>query len=105
MTSSLARLDATGTGRVPLDVLYEQPVFRDENGKLVFRFAESQDNLREIGALDESVPNDPKLLISNYVLGPANCYRMASYFTYCCLSECENLMAEIERTVEGPSAS
>jgi hypothetical protein len=105
MTSVLARLDPGGTGRVPLETIYEQPVFRDEHGKLVFRFAESQDNLREIGALDESVPGNPKLLISNYVLGPANCYRMASYFTYCCLSECESLVNEIERAVQGPSAS
>merc|ERR1719437_22812 len=102
MFSALAKLDPLGNGRVPLDVLYEQPVFRDENNKLVFRFAESQDNLRDIGALDESVPSDPKLLISNYVLGPANCYRMATHFTYCCLSECENLMAEIERVAQGP---
>merc|ERR1719343_609676 len=49
MRSALVGLAPRGTGRVPLSLLYEQPVFRDEAGRLTFRFAESQDNLRDIG--------------------------------------------------------
>merc|ERR1719401_3095977 len=105
MKSALVSLDKHGTGRVPLNVLYEQPRFNDSKGRLMFRFAESQKNLRENGALDESVPSEPKLLISNYVLGPENCYRIRSYLTYCCLSECDYLMSEIERFVQGPTSS
>lgn len=104
MKKYLRQLDPETTGRVPLATIFEQPATKDENNMTVFRFAEPQDNLREAGSLDESDPERPQLLISNYLLGPPNCYRMSTYYTYCCLSECDSLMGEIERAVQAPEA-
>jgi hypothetical protein len=104
MKKALARLDPDDNGRVLLADIYAQPNLKDEADKLVASFAESEDNLREIGALDESELGKPKLLISNYLLGPANCYRMYSFYTYCCLSECDNLFSQIEDFFQSPTA-
>merc|ERR1719468_584093 len=104
MKRYLINLDPDGNGRVPLDTVYKQPEVPDEHGEQVFRFSESQDYLRSVGGLDESNPSDPQVLISNYVLGPANCYRSNSFHTFCCLNECDAVLTEVERVVGGPSA-
>lgn len=50
-------------------------------------------------------PSKPKLLIANYVLGPANCIAHSSYYSVCCLSECDTILADLERHVAAPSSS
>jgi len=104
MKNSLVHLDPERDGRVPLDLVYDQPMAEDAHGELVFRFSESQDYLRSVGALDEYTPSKPQVLISNYLLGPANCYRSTMLHTFCCLNECDAVLGEVERAVEGPSA-
>jgi len=89
---------------VPLDIAYNQPETDDEHGEQVFRFSESQDYLRSIGGLDESDPSLPQLLISNYLLGPANCYRSTAFHTFCCLNDCDAVLTEVERVVGGSFA-
>jgi len=91
--------DAEGTGRVPLHLFYE----RVQNS--VFKFEESKDYLRDIGALDESDFTRPKVLIANYVQGPSNCLANSGYFSICCISECESLMGLIESHLRMPTAS
>jgi len=104
MKRYLIKLDPDRNGRVPLDTVYKQPEIDDEHGEQVFRLSESQDYLRSVGGLDESDPRDPQVLISNYVLGPANCYRSTAFHTFCCLNECDAVLTEVERVVGGPSA-
>jgi len=105
MKKNLMHLDPEGDGRVPLDLVYDQPMAADAHGEQVFRFSESQDYLRNVGALDEYMPSEPQVLISNYLLGPANCYRLTALYTYCCLNECDAVLGEVERSVGGPSAA
>jgi hypothetical protein len=105
MKKQLMGLDPEGDGRVPLAVLYNQPSETDETGEQIFRFAEDQDYLRKIGALDESISKHPQVLISNYLLGPANCYVSTALHTFCCLNECDALLSKIERAVKGSSAT
>jgi len=105
MKRSLVHLDPEGDGRVPLNLVYDQPMTTDAHGEQVFRFSESQDYLRSIGALDEYMPSEPQVLISNYLLGPANCYRSTALHTFCCLNECDAVLGEVERAVGGPSAA
>jgi len=91
--------DAEGTGRVPLHLYYEQV----QNS--VFKFQETKEYLRDIGALDESDFTRPKVLIANYVQGPSNCLANSGYFSICCISECESLMGLIESHLQVPAAS
>jgi len=101
----LSRMDSDGDGRLPLEDVYDaKPSETDEHGEQIFRISESQDYLREIGALDESVAEKPQLLISNYVVGPANCYKSNALHTYCCPNACDQVLGTIEQAANGPTA-
>jgi len=104
MKRYLIKLDPDGNGRVRLDALYKEPEADDIHGEQVFRFSESQDYLRSVGGLDECDPSQAQVLISNYLLGPANCYRSNAFHTFCCLNECDAVLTEVERALGGPSA-
>jgi len=97
MKAHLVELDSQGTGRVPLGLLYAQPPSE------TYHFSESADYLRKIGALDET-GSTPKVLIANYIAGPSNCIASSSYYSVCCLNNCDSIMDEIEHTVLAPTA-
>jgi hypothetical protein len=99
MKQHLMSLDTKGTGRIPLDTFY-----KTDQGS-AYEFTESIEYLRSAGALDESLVNNPGVLVANYLAGPSNCIASNSYYSVCCLNECEILMNEIEEHVKGPSAS
>lgn len=99
MKDELMGMDHEGTGRVPLGIFYGQ----SEGSS--YQFAESVSYLRQIGALDEHVVDNPSVIIPNYVAGPTNCIATSTYYSVCCLSECEALMSELESQVQGPVAS
>lgn len=99
MKEHLMRLDKKGTGRIPLDVFY-----RSDAGS-AYEFTESREYLRDVGALDESLKHNPGVLIANYLAGPSNCIASNSYYSVCCLNECEAQMNEIEGHVRGPAAT
>jgi hypothetical protein len=98
MNAHMVELDPEGSGRVPLGLLYAQP----RSGP--YHFSESADYLRKIGALDETT-STPKVLITNYVLGPSNCIASSSYYSVCCMNTCDSIMDEIEHKVLAPTAS
>jgi len=99
MKAHLAELDPEGLGRVPLGLFYAQP----EGAS--YHFSESTDYLRQIGALDETSPGNPQVLIANYVAGPSNCIASSSYYSVCCLSECDKILGELEHHISAPMAS
>merc|ERR1719420_2763224 len=99
MKSALMDLDPSGTGRVPLSSFYSQP------SDAVFQFSESVDYLRQTGALDETGRGGPAVLIPNYLAGPTNCIASSSYYSVCCMNECEGLMNELEHKIQAPTAS
>merc|ERR1719236_59219 len=98
MKSHLVELDSEGSGRVPLGLLYAQPAGE------TYHFSESVDYLRKIGALDET-GSTPKVLIANYIAGPSNCIASSSYYSVCCLNNCDSIMDEIEHKVLAATAS
>jgi len=98
MKEELIGLDADGDGRVPLGRFYAQPETAN------YQFTETADYLRTIGALDETSGGDPRVRIANYMLGPSNCIASSSYYSVCCLSECEAIMNELEEKVRAPTA-
>merc|ERR1719443_1112822 len=99
MKSHLAELDPESLGRVPLGLFYAQPQ------GATYHFSESADYLRQIGALDETSPSNPQVRIANYVAGPSNCIASSSYYSVCCLSECSEILVDLERHVAAPTAS
>merc|ERR1719316_2528372 len=98
MKAALMDLDPSGTGRVPLGSFYSQ------SSDAVFTFSESVDYLRQTGALDETGRGGPAVLIPNYLAGPTNCIASSSYYSVCCMNECEGLMNEIEHKIQAPTA-
>jgi len=98
MKEELKSLDPDGAGLVPLKAFYSQPETAD------YQFTESTDYLRKVGALDET-GNTPRVRIANYLLGPSNCIASSSYYSICCLSDCEHLLNAIEGEVRAPAAS
>jgi len=98
MKAHLVELDPEGSGRVPLGLLYAQPATEQ------YHFSESADYLRKIGALDET-SSTPKVLIANYITGPSNCIASSSYYSVCCLNNCDSIMDEIEHKVLAPTTS
>jgi hypothetical protein len=99
MKEHLMDLDVDGTGRVPLSAFYKQQETAE------YQFTESVDYLRKIGALDEPSSGSPKVRIANYLAGPSNCIASSTYYSVCCLSDCEGLRNELEGKVQAPVAS
>jgi len=93
------KLDADGTGRVPVSKFYSQPDTAD------YHFTESLDYLRQIGALDETGRGEARVRVANYMSGPSNCIASSSYYSVCCLSECEGLMNQLEAKVHAPTVA
>ncbi|CAK0813073.1 unnamed protein product [Prorocentrum cordatum] len=96
MRQELEELDPDGSGRVPLRTFYSQPEAAD------YQFTESVDYLRQIGALDEATSS---VRISNYMVGPSNCIARSTYYSVCCLSDCEGLLNELEGKIKAPTAT
>jgi len=88
--ADLVALEWNGTGRVRLQDFYAAAM---QGNHL---FSENKDYLREIGALDESEPSRPSVLIPNFLLSPANCLGGTRLYSVCCLSECERLYRPLE---------
>eukprot|EP00933_Yihiella_yeosuensis_P039145 TRINITY_DN330_c0_g1_i1.p1 TRINITY_DN330_c0_g1~~TRINITY_DN330_c0_g1_i1.p1 ORF type:complete len:678 (-),score=156.03 TRINITY_DN330_c0_g1_i1:212-2245(-) len=66
----------------------------------VSTFHESNEYLREIGALDETNPADPLLILPNYLYGPSNCDGATSFYDLCCPNLCEAHMEQLEMRLE-----
>lgn len=87
-------------GRVHLANFYRASTFGSQ-----WQFAERIDFLRALGALDESVPNRPFLIIENYVTSRSNCLATSGVFAFCCRSDCEELMRHIELEIGAATAT
>eukprot|EP00932_Pfiesteria_piscicida_P008767 SRR837773.19309.p1 GENE.SRR837773.19309~~SRR837773.19309.p1 ORF type:complete len:375 (-),score=120.54 SRR837773.19309:28-1116(-) len=97
MKDMLVDMEYRGSGRVRLSDFYRGGL--DGN----WQFAESVDYLRAMGALDESDPQMPAVIIANYVGSQSNCLASSSFYSVCCMDECEGLMGQLERAIGEPS--
>merc|ERR1719422_2139044 len=95
----LLKLENQGTGRVLLKDFYGAAA------KGAWQFSESVKYLRELGALDESDPARLKVIIANYINAPTNCVASSSFYSVCCIDECEALRGQLERTLAAPEAT
>jgi len=96
--SSLVKLEDRGTGRVRLSDFYKPAM----DG--VWTFQESAAYLRQLGALDESDQQNPRVIIANYISSPSNCIASSSFYSVCCIDECEGLLGHLERELAAPEA-
>lgn len=99
MKDQLVGLNDHGIGRVELADFYRPAL--DDNS---FAFHESIEYLRELGALDETDPTSPSVIIPNYVNAPSNCIASSSFYSVCCLDECEQLMGHLESNIKASEA-
>jgi len=99
MKDALMSMDPDGTGRVPLSRFY------DTSQTDIYHFTESEEYLKQVGAYDESATGSPRVRIANYMLGPSNCIASSTYYSICCISECEGLLNQLEAHVQAPTAS
>jgi len=99
MKQDLLRLGDDGVGRVPLSRFYKPAM--DQIG---FQFTESVEHLRQLGALDETNPQQSSVIIPNYISAQSNCIASSSYYSVCCMDECEKLIGHLEEKIASPQA-
>jgi hypothetical protein len=92
-------MEYRGTGRVKLSEFYKPAL----DGS--WQFQESVAYLRQIGALDESDPNDASVLIANYLHSQTNCIASSGFYSVCCKDECEGLLGHFERELASSDAT
>lgn len=97
----LLSLEKERPGRVRLTDFYAQ----GRAGNSPFRLSEKVDWLRTLGALDESDPLQPSVIVPNYVTSRPQCLEASSFYAVCCRNECEELMAHLEERIGGPTAT
>jgi len=68
-------------------------------------FKEREEYLRDLGALDESDPKRPRVIIPNYLGGRSNCFVPSSFYSVCCIDECESLLGLVENKIASPSGA
>merc|ERR1740139_637483 len=99
MKTKLVAMGDGGIGRVPLSDFYKTSIDGD-----TFEFQESEGYLRELGALDDTDPLHPSVIIPNYIQSATNCIASESLYSVCCLNECEQLMSHLEKEIDAPEA-
>jgi len=97
MREALEAHDVAGTGRVTLEA------FHSVGSVSFFLLNEPAEKLREMGALDESDPQNTMVRIANYVLSPGNCNRNSNYYHACCINTCDTILNELEAKFMAPS--
>merc|ERR1719313_1302871 len=101
LKDTLLKVEYRGTGCVHLHDFYK-PAFGGQDG--AWQFQESVPYLRQLGALDESDPEGPKVIVSNYLGSQANCIASSSFYGVCCMDECEGLLTHLENDIKAPEA-
>lgn len=92
-------MDYSNSGRVKLSDFYSAAM----DGE--WRFSESKEYLRQLGALDESSRwHGPRVIITNYMQAASNCIVSAPHYRVCCTNECENILIELENNANSPLA-
>jgi len=97
--SSLLKIEEPGTGRVRLSDFYKPAM----DGQ--WQFQESIAYLRQLGAVDESDPEKPRVIIANYIISPTNCIASSSFYSVCCMDECEGLLGHLEQKIAAPEST
>lgn len=93
-------MEDRGSGRVRLTDFYGKAF---HEGK--WQLSESVEYLRQLGALDEANPSNPRVIIPNYIGAAGNCIASSDIMSVCCVSECEDIMKLLEDKLRAPRAT
>merc|ERR1719456_1974787 len=100
LKEGLTTMDPFMTGRLSLKNFYTMK----EVGP--WMLSESQEFLRQLGALDESSQSlGPRVIISNYIHAVSNCDNPSEYYSICCIHECHGLLNHLEVKIRAPTAA
>eukprot|EP00929_Paragymnodinium_shiwhaense_P042958 TRINITY_DN2214_c0_g1_i4.p1 TRINITY_DN2214_c0_g1~~TRINITY_DN2214_c0_g1_i4.p1 ORF type:complete len:567 (+),score=123.98 TRINITY_DN2214_c0_g1_i4:142-1842(+) len=100
LKGKLMEMQQGDTGRVFLNDFYAPSLTND-----AWQFVESVPYLRQLGALDETNPEKPSVIIPNYLNAPANCVAGSKFYSVCCIDQCEDLLGHLETKVGAPDAT
>jgi len=98
LKSTLKSFGGRKPGRVRLSAFYARGLYTH------WQFTETVDYLRSLGALDESDPKQPFVIIANYAMARTNCLDASNLYDICCRNECEDLMGHLERRIGAAAA-
>lgn len=96
----LLEMEDGRSGRVRLLDFYRAAIYENK-----YQFTETIEYLRQIGSLDESDGNIPRVIIPNYVSGQSNCVARTGYHAVCCPDDCESMYDHLEHVLKRPEAS
>lgn len=99
LKDKLVNMEYRGTGRVKLADFYKPAL----DG--AWTFQESAGYLRSQGILDDSDPNQPSVMIANYVTSHSNCIASSGFYSVCCKNECEGLLGFLEESIGASEAT
>jgi len=97
MKAQLVKMEDAGTGRVRLSQFYKPAL----DGH--WQFQESVGYLRQLGALDET-GDEARVIIPNFITSQSNCIASSSFYSVCCMDECEGLLNHLETSISAPEA-
>jgi hypothetical protein len=70
-----------------------------------WRFGESKEYLKDMGALDESSSwQGPRVIATNYLQAPSNCIITTEHYRVCCSNECQGHLDDLEASIGGAAA-
>jgi len=98
LKASLLDAESQKPGRIRLVDFYKQ-------GLSGASHSEKVDYLRVLGALDETDPKQPQVIIANYVGSRPNCVQVSQFYVVCCNHECEDLMGKLEKSIASEMAA
>jgi len=96
---NLMGLEQEVPGRVRLLDFYEAALYKG------MPTLEKMEYLQQLGAIDETDPLEPRLILTNYLDGPSNCVARTSYYSVCCMDQCGDLYSHLERSLGKPEAT
>merc|ERR1719272_1782388 len=102
LKAALVKKEDRQSGRVRLSDFYKEAL---DGADGAWQFQESIGYLRQLGALDESNADEPRVMIPNYLHSQANCIASSDYYSVCCLNECEDLLGHLEKDIAAPEAT
>merc|ERR1719450_32088 len=101
LKEALLKIEDRGSGRVRLPDFWKPAHLGESNA---WQFQESIPYLRQLGAIDDSDPDDLKVIIANYLGSQANCIASSSFYGVCCMDECEDLLTHLEHDIKASEA-
>jgi len=98
LKAKLLAIESQKAGRVRLVDFYKKGL----SG--VAGFEDKIDYLRALGALDETDPKQPHVIVPNYIGARPNCMPVSHFYVVCCQNECEELIGKLENSIASEMA-